>query len=1045
MRIGSNPGRAVPPGPTFTNVPKPMRRISDFMPSLPLVLATLLVGMLGVCHDASAQLETNFWYFGGNAGLNFNIPPATPTAPAEITTSTLNAFEGTAVASDPNTGALLFYTNGITVIDRNNAAMPGSASGIGGGASSTQPALAMPDPANANRWYIVTTPAEAGGDARFSIVDMTQRSGAGDVLTSNQPLPVVNGTAPPALVAEKLAAKLDAAGTGYWVILREFNSSGSNRFFAYHLTAGGFTDVNVSSTGPSISGSGFLARGELKVSPDGRWLATANETDGVHLFSFNRSTGGITFVTQLLSGQSYGVSFSPNSRLLYADNGWVSNGRTIYQYDLSGSGSAIAASQLQVGTTSAGSAAMQIAPDGRIYIAKFSASSLAVINCPNQRGDACGFVDNGVALTGGRISNFGLPNLILEAVATPQYAGPDVALCLGQSARLGLDPRPGYTYSWSPQTDLSNPNASNPTANPSATTEYHIEVTSPFGCPEFDTVVVTVNPIPEVDAGNDVQVCMGESAQLTATSNDPNVSYSWTPAATLSDPNVANPIATATSPGPITYTVTVTSQAGCTASSSVTITTNPLPKLSGLDAQYRVCFGHSVPLSVTSDDPASTFQWTPATGLDNPNVANPIASPSATTSYTVTVTNSSGCVDSATTQVMVLPNPEISASPDVEICLGFSVPLEATGATSYTWSPSTGLDNPNSATPTARPLTTTTYQVIGANDNGCTDTAMVTVTVNDPPVAVVSPDTTICAGRSTQLSASGGVRYFWSPSLGLSDTSVADPIADPLETTVYQVIVEDEKGCRDTAQVTVTVLTLELTIALPDTVGDPHDKAYVLPVRYAINESTMRCVPDSFTVTFRFDNTMFFPDGVTGGRLIDSHVENGERIIHVAFPGSAIDGPSGTLGSITGSVLLGQSVSTPLHVDSVNTGDLVADATLIDGRLTLDSICSEGGDRLLRPRESVAIKSIVPNPAGAGGAAPTVETRTWTLGHAWLEIYSESGDLVYRTDWTPTAVADDAEGVAHATALPADLPSGVYLVVARTAEDSDSKSIIIAR
>jgi len=143
-------------------------------------------------------------------------------------------------------------------------------------------------------------------------------------------------------------------------------------------------------------------------------------------------------------------------------------------------------------------------------------------------------------------------------------------------------------------------------------------------------------------------------------------------------------------------------------------------------------------------------------------------------------------------------------TPDTTICNGDSVQLVASGGTNYSWTPSTGLSDTAIANPIASPTTTTIYTVIIVSGFCGSDTVSVTVTVIDSIIAAISPDTSICQGDSVQLIASGGINYSWSPSMGLNDTSIANPTATPITTTTYQVIVS---GCGnpDTAEVTITV------------------------------------------------------------------------------------------------------------------------------------------------------------------------------------------------------------------------------------------------
>jgi RHS repeat-associated protein len=148
----------------------------------------------------------------------------------------------------------------------------------------------------------------------------------------------------------------------------------------------------------------------------------------------------------------------------------------------------------------------------------------------------------------------------------------------------------------------------------------------------------------------------------------------------------------------------------------------------------------------------------------------------------------------------------ITVSPSsASICSGGSVSLTASGGTTYSWSPSTGLNTTTGATVVANPTSTTTYTVTGTSGSN-TGTKTVVVTVNTPPSVTVSPSTAaICSGSNIQLAASGAVSYSWSPSTGLSASNISNPTASPSSTTTYTVTGTASNGCTATATRQVTV------------------------------------------------------------------------------------------------------------------------------------------------------------------------------------------------------------------------------------------------
>src|ERR1041385_7327467 len=210
------------------------------------------------------------------------------------------------------------------------------------------------------------------------------------------------------------------------------------------------------------------------------------------------------------------------------------------------------------------------------------------------------------------------------------------------------------------------------------------------------------------------------------------------------------------------------------------------------------------------------YAWSPSTGLSNPNISNPVANPTATTTYSVTVTDANGCVNKSTATVTVNPLPVVTATP-ATICINSTGQLSATGGTIYAWSPATGLSNPNISNPTANPTTTTTYTVTVTNANGCVNKTTATVTVNPLPVVTATP-ATICINSNTQLNATGGTTYAWSPSTGLSNPNISNPVANPTATTTYTVTVTNANGCVNKTTATVTVNPLPVVSATPATI-----------------------------------------------------------------------------------------------------------------------------------------------------------------------------------------------------------------------------------
>jgi len=346
---------------------------------------------------ANAQNEANIWYFGEYAGLDFNSG-----APVSITDGQLLTNEGCATISD-STGDLLFYTDGITVYNRNHAIMPNGFD-LYGDSSSTQSSIIVPKPNDSNIYYIFTTDDFLFDSVRgtnYSIVDMSLQGGFGDVTTKNvQLLNFGNST-------EKLSAVLHANGNDIWVLTHGFNN---NNFYAYLVSNTGLnTTPIVSSVGPVVdsSATGIFSNmiGTIKLSPQGDKLAICNHDDGVQLYDFDNATGSVSNPKVISTRfKDAHAEFSPNGNVLYV-SGIEAN--WLYQYDLLESN--INSSELLL--SNSGARQLQLGPDGKLYVSQILSANVGVINNPDVLGMGCNYIENGVLLSSGQCIA-GLPQFI---------------------------------------------------------------------------------------------------------------------------------------------------------------------------------------------------------------------------------------------------------------------------------------------------------------------------------------------------------------------------------------------------------------------------------------------------------------------------------------------------------------------------------------------------------------------------------------------------------------------------------------------------------
>jgi gliding motility-associated-like protein len=412
-------------------------------------------------------------------------------------------------------------------------------------------------------------------------------------------------------------------------------------------------------------------------------------------------------------------------------------------------------------------------------------------------------------------------NIVVNQLPVVAPTAAPAVMCSGNSSSLTANASGGSgtytTYNWAPAASLSSASIANPTANPATTTTYSVTVTDDLGCVSAPkSVTLTVNPLPTVSASAASPICNGFSTTLTAVGGAGTApyTYSWSPAATVSNPNAAvtsaNPVVTTT------YTVTITDSKGCISSANATVVVNQPPTVSA--TAPAICKGNSSLITTTiAGNGPFTYSWAPAATLNNASLQNPTASPAATTTYTVTVTDNNGCVNNASATVVVNQPPTVSASAPA-ICNGNSslITTTVTGNAPFTfaWLPAASLDDATLQNPTASPAVTTTYTVTVTDANGCANAAApVTVVVNQlPVVAPAAAPAVICSGSSSSLTAnaSGGsgtyTTYNWAPAASLSSASVANPTANPAATTTYSVTVTDNLGCVSAPQsITLTV------------------------------------------------------------------------------------------------------------------------------------------------------------------------------------------------------------------------------------------------
>lgn len=265
-------------------------------------------------------------------------------------------------------------------------------------------------------------------------------------------------------------------------------------------------------------------------------------------------------------------------------------------------------------------------------------------------------------------------------------------------------------------------------------------------------------------------VCAGTTVNFTDLSTNSPAAWAWTfQGGTPTTFTVQNPTVVYNTPGTYSVSLVATNSMGTnTYTVANYITVNAIPTANA-GSDVAICTGSSTTLTATG---GGTYSWTPSTGLSATNIANPVANPTNTTTYSVTVTTG-GCSATDAMTVTVNPIPTANAGPSKVICKGASVTLNASGGGTYSWTPSTGLTSTTSASPGASPTVTTNYSVT-VTVAGCSATDSLIVTVNPLPTVAITPSgpTTFCAGDSVILTSSAATTYTWSTSANTQSIKV---------------------------------------------------------------------------------------------------------------------------------------------------------------------------------------------------------------------------------------------------------------------------------
>jgi len=490
----------------------------------------LVVAMLINVPSSAQQVKRgNIWFFGQHEGFDFKTDPPTKLNGGQVD----NVFSRSSTISDEN-GNLLFYTDGLTVWNKRHQIMQNGTGLTIDESFYSIPSVIVPDPSDNRLYYIFTanvwnTPVAVG--LHYARVDVSANASQGSVLQKNMDL--LNPC------SEVVCAVGHANGSDYWVIGHEYFS---NKFYAYLISEHGISSPVVSAIGSLNIGGTHFDAGQMTISPDGTMIAVA--ANSIQLFDFDANTGVVSNPRTItsLAEQYEGVSFSPNSTVLYA----TATDGNVTQFDLSSSSeNDINKSAVIVGqATNSVLSDLQLASNGQIY-GSFSAGdsrgSLITIRNPDALGDKCNFDLNGIPITSFVV--IGLPTSIQSFYRTPLKLLTSPT-CEQDTARIVVSSM-GYADSvfWDygdSRTLLERPPLSRSQSHiyqqPGS---YNVKFTKYIGNIQLTTdTTLTIEGKPFVYLGRDTTFCQGQSIQLSV-SNLPK--YNWSNGDTTSSMTVSAP------------------------------------------------------------------------------------------------------------------------------------------------------------------------------------------------------------------------------------------------------------------------------------------------------------------------------------------------------------------------------------------------------------------------------------------------------------------------------------------------------------------------
>ena len=731
----------------------------------------LILSALFLCntYNIHAQKEYYNWIFGKNFYLSFNNQD---TSAQFITYYPYTGNEGVSSISDKD-GNFLFFTTGYRLFGEE----------IGGSSGSAQSAFIVKQPGNDNLYYVFTTMAKEQFDvysyANFSYAIVDRYAGRDSSCAVIQP--EVKLFSP---TTERIAATRHSNEEDIWILGYVWKE---NAFRVYLLDKDGLNLNRIVKLGNSRPNTPDDMKGYMKIAPNGKRIALLRQGSGcVEIYDFDNTSGAIYNMKEVcgqLDIGVYGAEFSPDCSKLYISSLPKCVRGHLYQmnidtYDVDEMIESIwdfsdEETELY--------GALQLGPDGKIYVIRDQREYLGVINNPNLPKEKCNYVPDGIYL-GKKTTGLGLPGMISYGFDF-HLLTQSITICDGETINLrcahNLEQDSSFRYEsirWEGPNEFESEemNPEIPDAGKEMSGWYKVTMNTIVN--EFsDSLYVKVNSFDAViECEGSPEICKYDSIELLAAPYNKNFSYKWSTGA-------ESPSIFAGKEG--IYTVAVTDTNGCTQEAQIEVKASEDIKVELIAPEF-ICPGGEAEIIVLASGSDNKFEW--SNGATNKSLL--VYEPGT---YSVRVENIAGCEGFAEITLDYPPDPGLEIIGDNIFCRGDSGIIAANGNfESYLWS--TGETSREIAV--GKPGV---YYLEVSDTNGCKYLDSIECRfLPDPELEIEAPDYICEESEATLKPNKEFASYLWSTGANTKDIIINEP-------GEYTLIISDGNGCKDTASVLV--------------------------------------------------------------------------------------------------------------------------------------------------------------------------------------------------------------------------------------------------